>query len=147
MIWYWPTFFFSLSVRILVAPGFCLPEIQSFSQSYLRSAKIIPTLLLIDTHCSRDGVVVTLNREKLQHVYINLQLQSSKQKISGQQKPSLTVVNTSTIISLSPILGLWFNFQQKHLGAIWYFNTGRSISDVKLKPRDGFSNDCWNHGV
>ena len=137
MIWYWPTFFFSLSVRILVAPGFCLPEIQSFSQSYPRSAKIIPTFssfyagILIDTPCC-----LTLNREKLQHVYINLQLQSSKQKISGQQKPSLTVVNTSTIISLSPILGLWFNFQQKHLGAIWHFNTGRNMKRCKIKNHE-----------
>ena len=62
--------------------------------------------------------------ENLQHVYTNLRLQLSKQKISEAQKPSLTDVNTSTII--------WFN-PQKHLGAIWHFNTRRSMKRCKIK--------------
>ena len=42
--------------------------------------------------------------EKLQHVYTNLRLQSSKQKISEAQKPSLTDVNTSTIILVANVM-------------------------------------------
>ena len=105
--------YFNLYILVLVNWSTCRPtvcfslfafwlhRVSAFQKSndfHKWNAKIIPTLssffagILIDTltvfsrwRCRNLG-------EKLQHVYTNLQLQLSKQKISETQTPSLTAV-------------------------------------------------------
>ena len=130
MIWYRPTLFFSLSVRILVAPGFCLPEIQSFTilSTCCKNNSHTFFILRRDTHwlavfsrwcCRNLG-------KKLQH---NFQLQSSKQ---GKIRCTKAISNRHDYNY--PCRQCYdLNSHKNIFGAIWHFSTGRSIQRCKIK--------------
>ena len=130
MIWYRPTFLFNLSVHIVVAPGFCLPEILSFTILSAKCKNNSHTFILRrDTHwqavfsrwcCYKLG-------KRLQHVYTNLQLQQSKQKISEAQEQSLSHFHNYPCHQ---------NYYFKNLDAIWHFITRRSMKQCMIKTRE-----------
>ena len=130
MIWYRPTFFFSLSVRILVALGFCLREIQSFTilSTWCKNNSDTFFILRRDTHwlsvflrwCCRNKA------QKLQHY---LQLKSSKHR-----KIRCTKAISHRHDQNYPCRRCYnLNYLKNIFGAIWHFNTGRSIQRWKIK--------------
>ena len=98
--------------------------------------KIIPTFsscyagMLIETLCSHDSVVVTWVKSlKIYHVYTNIQLQSSKQRKIRCRK----AVSNRHDFNYPCRRCYNLNSYKNIFGAIWHFNTVRSMKRCKIK--------------